>query len=58
MITTNEFTPVEVKEIAAQALAEYKRLHLINLAKHPRKALHTVADQPQLITKYLKNLLK
>lgn len=58
MITTEEFTPADVKEIAAQALAEYKRLHLINLAKHPGKALQTAFDQPQLITKYLKNFLK
>jgi anaerobic magnesium-protoporphyrin IX monomethyl ester cyclase len=56
MITTNEFTPVEVKEIAAKALVEYKRIHLINLAKHPSKALRTMFDQPQLIVKYLKNL--
>jgi magnesium-protoporphyrin IX monomethyl ester (oxidative) cyclase len=56
LITTGEFTPAEVKEIAAEAYAEYKRIHLINLAKHPRKALRTAFDQPQLIVKYIKNL--
>ncbi|NLB76020.1 MAG: B12-binding domain-containing radical SAM protein [Crenarchaeota archaeon] len=56
MITTNEFTPVEVKEIAAKALADYKRIHLVNLVKHPRKALQIAFDQPQLIVRYLKNL--
>ncbi|MCW3982657.1 MAG: B12-binding domain-containing radical SAM protein [Candidatus Bathyarchaeota archaeon] len=56
LITTDEFTPAEVKEIAAKALAEYKKIHLINLAKHPTKALKTAFDQPQLIWKYLKNL--
>jgi hypothetical protein len=58
LITTGEFTPQEVKEIAAQALAQYKRIHLINLAKNPRKALGTAFAQPQLIGKYLKSLFK
>ncbi len=57
LITTNEFTPAEVKEIAARALAEYKRLLLINHLKNPRKALKTAFAQPQLIGKYLRNLL-
>ena len=56
LITTDEFTPAEVKEIAAKALAEYKKIHLINLAKNPRKAIKTAFDQPQLIWKYIKNL--
>ncbi len=56
LITTNEFTPLEVKEIAAKALAEYKRLSLIGHLKNPRKALKTAWDQPQLIVKYIKNL--
>ena len=57
LITTNDFTPAEVKEIAAKALEEYKRLSLINHIKNPRKALKTTYHQPQLIIKYLKNLL-
>jgi hypothetical protein len=56
LITTNEFTPLEVKEIAAKALAEYKRLSLIGLLKHPGKAVKTTFAQPQLVWKYLKNL--
>ena len=56
LITTNEFTPAEVKDIAAKALAEYKKLSLMGHIKHPRKALKTAFDQPQLIIKYLKNL--
>jgi anaerobic magnesium-protoporphyrin IX monomethyl ester cyclase len=56
LITTNEFTPEEVKEIAAKALAEYKRLSLINHLKNPGKALRTAFEQPQLILKYIKNL--
>jgi len=56
LITTNEFTPVEVREIAAKALVEYKKLSLIGHIKNPRKALKTAWDQPQLILKYVKNL--
>jgi anaerobic magnesium-protoporphyrin IX monomethyl ester cyclase len=57
LISTNDFTPIEVKEIADKALEEYKKLSLINLIKNPRKTLKTVFDQPQLILKYIKNLL-
>lgn len=57
LITTDDFTPAEVKEIAAKALAEYKKLSLINHLKNPGKALETAFDQPQLILKYIKNLL-
>jgi magnesium-protoporphyrin IX monomethyl ester (oxidative) cyclase len=56
LITTNDFTPVEVKQIAAKALEEYKKLSLINHIKNPRKALKTAFEQPQLIVKYIKNL--
>lgn len=58
LITTNEFTPAEVKAIAAKALAEYKRLSMIGHVKNPRKALKTAFEQPHLIIKYLKNLTK
>jgi anaerobic magnesium-protoporphyrin IX monomethyl ester cyclase len=56
LITTNDFTPAEVKEIAAKALAEYKKLSLLNHLKNPRKALKTAFEQPQLILKYIKSL--
>ena len=56
LITTNEFTPTEVKEIAAKALTEYKKLSLLGHIKHPGKALKTAFKQPQLIVKYVKNL--
>lgn len=58
LITTNEFTPAEVKEIAAKALAEYKKLSLLGHIKHPVKALKTMFAQPQLIGKYLKSLFR
>lgn len=57
LITTNEFTSTEVKEIMAKALAEYKKLSLISHIKHPGKALKTAFDQPQLIFKYIRNLV-
>jgi magnesium-protoporphyrin IX monomethyl ester (oxidative) cyclase len=57
LITTNEFTPVEVKEIASKAVAKYKKLSLSGHAKHPVKALQTVFNQPQLVIKFLKNLV-
>ena len=56
LISTPDFTPQEVKEIAANALAQYKKLSLINHLKNPRKTLKTAFDQPQLIIKYIKNL--
>jgi anaerobic magnesium-protoporphyrin IX monomethyl ester cyclase len=56
LITTNEFTPAEVKDIAAKALAQYKKLSLLGHIKHPGKAVKTAFNQPQLILKYVKNL--
>jgi anaerobic magnesium-protoporphyrin IX monomethyl ester cyclase len=56
LITTCDFTPAEVKEIATKALGEYKKLSLIGHIKNPRKALKTAFDQPSLIWKYIKNL--
>ena len=56
LISTPDFTPEEVKEIAAKALEEYKRLSLRNHLRHPRKALRTAFEQPQLMGKYIKNL--
>ena len=58
LISTQDFTPEEVKEIATKALQEYKKLSLLNHIKNPAKTLNTVFDQPQLILKYIKNLFK
>jgi len=57
LIHTEDFTSQEVKDIAQQALKEYKRLSLINNVKNPKKALGTIYHQPQLLGKYLKSLL-
>jgi len=56
LISTPDFAPEEVKEIAARALEEYKKLSLRNHLRNPRKALKTALEQPQLITKYVKGL--
>ena len=56
LISTPDFAPEEVKEIAAKALEEYKKLSLRNHLKNPRKALRTAFEQPQLIVKYVRNL--
>jgi magnesium-protoporphyrin IX monomethyl ester (oxidative) cyclase len=58
LIHTNDFTPQEVKEIAKQAIKKYKQLSLINNIKNPKKTLQTIYQQPQLIGKYLKNLIR
>jgi magnesium-protoporphyrin IX monomethyl ester (oxidative) cyclase len=57
LITTTEFTPEEVRDIAIKALAAYKKLSLVGHIKHPKKALKTAYDQPGLITKYIRNLM-
>jgi magnesium-protoporphyrin IX monomethyl ester (oxidative) cyclase len=56
LISTEDFTSEEVKEIASKALAEYKKLSLVGHIKNPKKAIKTAFDQPQLIVKYLENL--
>jgi anaerobic magnesium-protoporphyrin IX monomethyl ester cyclase len=56
LISTMDFTPEEVREIATKALDEYKKLSLLNNIKNPGKALRTAFGQPQLILKYVKNL--
>jgi magnesium-protoporphyrin IX monomethyl ester (oxidative) cyclase len=57
LIHTEDFTPQDVKEIAQQALKKYKKLSLINNIKNPKKTIQTIYRQPQLLGKYLKNLI-
>lgn len=56
LIRTEDFTPAEVKAIAATAVKQYKRLLLINYFKYPGKTLRTALDQPKLIWKFIQNL--
>jgi anaerobic magnesium-protoporphyrin IX monomethyl ester cyclase len=56
LIETEDFMPIEVKEIASMAVKRYKRLSLINYIKNPEKTLKTALSQPKIIIKYIKNL--
>jgi magnesium-protoporphyrin IX monomethyl ester (oxidative) cyclase len=56
LIETEDFTAMEVKEIASRAMKAYKRLSIINYIKHPKKTLRTALNQPNLIGKFIKNL--
>jgi magnesium-protoporphyrin IX monomethyl ester (oxidative) cyclase len=56
LIETEDFMPIEVKEIASMAVKRYKRLSLINHIKNPKNVLKTALSQPKIIIKYIKNL--
>lgn len=56
LIRTEDFTPSEVKEIAAMAVKRYKRLSLINYFKNPWKTLKTALNQPKIVLKFIQNL--
>lgn len=57
LISTEDFTPAEVKEIATLAMNRYRKISLINYVKNPRKTLGTIFGQPKLIGKFVKSLL-
>jgi anaerobic magnesium-protoporphyrin IX monomethyl ester cyclase len=56
LIRTEDFMPIEVKEIASMAVKRYKRLSLINYIRSPEKTLKTALSHPKIIIKYIKNL--
>ena len=56
LIETEDFTAMEVKEIASRAMKTYKRLCIVNYIKDPKKTLKTVLNQPNLVGKFIKNL--
>jgi len=56
LIETEDFTAMEVKEIASWAMKAYKRLSIINYIKYPKKTLKTALNQPNLVGKFIKNL--
>ncbi|MCW4044646.1 MAG: B12-binding domain-containing radical SAM protein [Candidatus Bathyarchaeota archaeon] len=56
LIETEDFLSSDVKEIAALANKEYKKLSLINHFKNPGYALKTALNYPNIVIKYLKNL--
>ena len=56
LIETEDFTAMDVKEIASGAMKEYRRLSIINYIKSPKKTLKTALNQPNLVGKFIKNL--
>ncbi|MCZ2808855.1 MAG: radical SAM protein [Candidatus Bathyarchaeota archaeon] len=56
LIKTEDFTPIEVKEIASRAVKTYKRLSLIGYIKSPMKTLKTALDHPKIVIRFIKNL--
>jgi magnesium-protoporphyrin IX monomethyl ester (oxidative) cyclase len=56
LITTEDFVPMEVKEIASMAIKRYKRLSIINYVKNPKKTLETALSQPKIVIKFIKNV--
>ena len=55
IIETENFTALDVKEIAIAALKTYRRLSIINYLKQPRKTLKSIMSQPNLVGKFIKN---
>ncbi len=57
LIETSDFNAADVKEIAADAMKEYKHVAAINSVKYPRKTLSRIFNDPQIALKFIKNLL-
>lgn len=56
LIETEDFTAMEVKEIASRAMKTYKRIAIINYLKNPKKTLKTALNQPNLVGKFIRNM--
>jgi anaerobic magnesium-protoporphyrin IX monomethyl ester cyclase len=56
LIETEDFTAMDVKEIASKAMKDYQKLSILNYIKHPRKTLKTALNQPNLVGKFIKSL--
>lgn len=56
LIETEDFTAEDVKEIAAEAMKEYKRISLVNVIKNPRATVGKLLRQPRIAAKFIKNL--
>lgn len=56
LIETEDFTAMQVKEIALRAMKDYKRLSIINYIKNPKKTIKTALKQPNLVGKFIKKL--
>jgi anaerobic magnesium-protoporphyrin IX monomethyl ester cyclase len=56
LIETENFTAMDVKELASWAMKRYRRLSIINYIKNPKKTLKTALNQPNLVGKFIKSL--
>ena len=56
LIGTENFTAMDVKEIALWAIKEYRKISIINYIRYLRKTLKTALNQPNLVGKFIKNL--
>jgi len=56
LIETENFTAMDVKEIASRAMKTYRRLSIINYVRQPKKTLKTMISQPNLVGKFIKNM--
>ena len=56
MIETADFTALEVKEIAHEAVKRYRRLSLLIHIKSPAKTFKTAFSQPSIVAKFIKSL--
>ncbi len=56
LIKTENFTPLEVKEIASKAVEKYKKLSVINYVKYPIKTLKTAQSSPRVTKRFIENL--
>lgn len=56
LIETENFTAIDVKEIAVEAMKAYRKLSIINYVKYPKKTLKTAINQPNLIGKFIRSL--
>ena len=56
LIETEDFTAMEVKQIASRAMKAYKRLSIINYIRYPKKTLKMALDQPNLVGKFIRNM--
>jgi anaerobic magnesium-protoporphyrin IX monomethyl ester cyclase len=56
LIETENFTAMDVKEIATEAMKAYRKLSIINYIKYPKKTLKTALNQPYLIGKFIQSL--
>jgi anaerobic magnesium-protoporphyrin IX monomethyl ester cyclase len=56
LIETENFTAMDVKEIASWAIKEYRKLSLINYIRYPMKTIRTALSQPNLVGKFIKSL--